>query len=693
MANPVYALSVEFVTGSYTNITSFCLQGQVDRYLATPVDPLTEGHAMFTLANDGGNFSPRNAASPYYPHIVPSKRLKLEATERRNFVSITNPGSKRIQTPDSVSHVVTGDLELRVRAALTAYPPAGSQMLMSKDKGGTPGGTSWDLLILNTGMVRMITSNDGITGASADSNVASAFTANVPSYLLVTREASSGTIKFYTSSDGVSRTQLGSTQTNSSGSIYASNAPIEIGTYANGAIPLGGKVYSAEVYRGIGGELVASFDAEDGNSGDTSVVSKKTGELWSLVQGATIAQEDGTTYPLFNGRIAEIVVSPLREAQTVLFEAFDNVGKMAATTITTSLYTNTNPLSLFTMLMSESAVSSFVADPDLYRDNIPFAWFDDTVVQNAVTQLIESGFYAAYEDGAGTFRLKDRGWGQLSSSVASYNSTAGLYSLDVGLSQSDIYNRIKIEAHPRQQSTSVGTIAWAQEMVTIGASAGIGFWLDYSDQDEPNVSAPAVNIVTPVASVDWKMNTSSTGTGTDRTATGSLQITVFGESAVCSLYNGSASDVFVTKFQIRGNSVQAKPELSVQTDDSSSQALYGRREFVLSNDLLHNKEFAQNYAEFLLSIKKEPQPNVRFGLKNVFPDVLRRELGDLVSLVDSISAVNSQWQIVAVNHEIEMRTGLEHVVTYDVRYYQQYGWFILDDNTYGLLDIGGVLGF
>lgn len=692
MANPVYALSVEFVTGSYTNITSFCLQGQVDRHLATPVDPLTEGHAMFTLANDTGRFSPRNSASPYFPYIVPSKRLKLEATERRNFVALTNPGSKRIQTPDSVSHVVTGDLMLRVRAAPTAYPPAGSRMLMSK-YGAPAGQIGWNLHILSTGMLRFGVSPDGSAGVSIDSNVASAFSAGVPSYVFVTREATTGVVKFFTSSDGVARTQLGSTQTSSAGAIYSPPAPIEIGTYANGAIAFDGKIYSADVYRGIDGELVASYDAEDGNVGDTTVVSKRTGELWSLAQGATIAQEDGTTYPLFNGRIAEIVASPLREAQTVLLEAFDNVGKMANTTITTSLYTNTNPLSLFTMLMSESAVSSFAVDTDLYRDNIPFAWFNDTVVQNAVSLLIESGFYSAYEDGAGTFRLKDRGWGQLSSSVASYDSSAGLYSLDVGLSQSDIYNRVKIESKPRRQSSSVGTVAWAQEMLTIGASESIGFWLDYSDQDEPNVSAPAVAIVTPVASLDWKMNTSSTGTGTDRTATGSLQITVYGESAVCSLFNGSASDVFVTKFQIRGNSVQAQPELSVQTDDSSSQSLYGRQEFALSNDLIYNKEFAQNYAEFLLSIKKEPQPSVRFGLKNVFPDVIQREVGDLVSLVDSISAVNSQWQIVSVNHEIEMRAGLEHVVTYDVRYYQQYGWFILDNDTYGLLDIGGVLGF
>src|SRR4030067_484473 len=80
LETPVYTLAVEFVPGSFTNLSSLCLQGQVERQLSTLVDPPREGHAMFTLVNENGRFSPQNSSSPYYPNIVPGKALTLEAT-------------------------------------------------------------------------------------------------------------------------------------------------------------------------------------------------------------------------------------------------------------------------------------------------------------------------------------------------------------------------------------------------------------------------------------------------------------------------------------------------------------------------------------------------------------------------------------------------------------------------------------
>jgi len=484
VADPVYSLGVEFVSGSFTNLTSLCLQGQVERQLATLFEPPREGHAMFTLVNEDGRFSPQNSASPFYPNLVPGKALKFEATH------------------------------------------------------------------------------------------------------------------------------------------------------------------------------------------------------------------SGSTYALFKGRVTNFSVNPMRGDRTTLLEAGDGMNKLVNTFITTSLYVATNARSLFTTLMSESLVGSYSVDADI-ADAIPFAWFNDQQVTRALEQITGFGNYALYEDGAGTLRLRSRYWQQGASSVATYSSTetgSGFDRLELGLSQDSVHNRIKISGQPRKQRSAVGTVAWLEETISIPASSGIGFFLDFVDTDDPNTRTPAIDVITPVKSVDWFMNALSGGGGTDRTATGSLQFTLFGASAVCSLFNGFGATAYLTRFVVRGNSVQEQPALSAEFASSSSQNFYGRREFVLDNDFLSLQSYISGYAEYLLSQRKEPRQDVRFGLRNEFPDVLAREVGNIVSVVESLSAVNSQWQITALTHEISLGSGLEHAVMFTVRQHPDEGWLVLDHATRGLLDTGK-LGF
>ena len=489
MADPVYTLGVEFVAGSYTNLTSLCLQGQVERQLATLFEPPREGHAMFTLVNEDGRFSPQNSASPYYPNLVPGKALKLEATH------------------------------------------------------------------------------------------------------------------------------------------------------------------------------------------------------------------SGSTYALFKGRVTTFSVNPQRGDRTALIEAGDGMNKLINTFITTSLYVNTNARSLFTTLMSASLVSSFAVDADI-ADNIPFAWFNDQQVAQAMERVTSFGNYSLYEDGAGTLRLRSRYFRQGASSVATYSSTReageGFDRLELELAQQSVHNRIKVSGQPRKQRSAVGTVAWVEEQLTIAASGHVGFFLDFIDTDDPNTKAPAINVVTPVKSIDWFLNTASGQVGsmsTDRTSTGSIQFTLFGESAVCSLFNGSGSEVYLTRFVVRGNSVQEQPQLAAEFANNSSQNVYGRREFALDNDFLSLQSYISGYAEYLLSIRQEPKPDMRFGLRNQFPDVLAREVGDVVSVIDSISAVNSQWQITALTHEISLSSGLEHAVMFTMRQHPDERWLVLDHATRGKLDSDNKLGF
>lgn len=388
----------------------------------------------------------------------------------------------------------------------------------------------------------------------------------------------------------------------------------------------------------------------------------------------------GSVFNLFRGSLTEISVRPGHGA-TALMAAEGVSAALGHATVTTSLLANTNPASLFTEIMSASGVSSFYADS--FAEVIPYAWFRDKNVGNALKELLEAGNYSLYEDGAGTVRMKNRYVGIGGTSVASYAEF-----LDVRFQnrEADVINQAKLQGNPMRLSSSVNTVAWLQEIVTVPASSHIGFWLAYVDPGEPRTYTPASSVTLPVASLDWFMNTASGGTGTDRTSTGSITGKAFGAAIVCSLFNGSGDKVFVTTFRVRGYGVTRQPPLLIETKNDSSQNVYGVKNMDLRSDFFSEREFLRDYASHIVSGRKNPTALVSFSLKNQYPDVLQRDINDLISLVESTSGINSQWLVKGISHEVSLVSGLEHSVTFNVEGSAVRPWLILDHATDGKLD-------
>ena len=416
----------------------------------------------------------------------------------------------------------------------------------------------------------------------------------------------------------------------------------------------------------------------------------------NLVPGKNIrvqATSAGSTYDLFFGKVLEYSLQPGIGRRTVMLEAADAAQRLRETTINTSLFVGVNTASLFTALMSASNVASFAAD--VFYDSIPFAWFQDVIAAGAIQKIVEFGNYSVYVDPAGTIKLKNRYFGLDAVSVASYmaSNTDGFFSMDYTLNADSIINLSKVSGQTRQAATSQQTVAWLSEKPTIAASACLGFWVSYVNPAEPTVGCPAMSLQVPVSSSDWKLNTAADGSGVDRTSTGSLSITLFGEAAVCSLCNGSADTVYVTKFQIRGFSVPQQPSLAVQHDNTSSQLDYGKREFTLENDFIGTQNYAKDYAKFLVDNHKNPIADITMALNNVFPDAVAHDLGDILSLVESHSGVNSQWSITSLDHDVTFDEGIQHVTTFGVKFYNNKPWLILDDPIRGVLDGNRELAF
>jgi hypothetical protein len=161
--------------------------------------------------------------------------------------------------PDSVPLSITGDIDLRCDVALNDWTPAGVQALVSKD---TTSNRCYSLFVSTDGTVRFIYTSDGSTtaGRTAISTVATGITDFSRSWIRATYASASGNVNFYTSTDGVSWTQLGAQVAITSGAIFNGTNVLEIGSsFVGTASVVSGLIYRAQIYNGIAGTL--AFDA------------------------------------------------------------------------------------------------------------------------------------------------------------------------------------------------------------------------------------------------------------------------------------------------------------------------------------------------------------------------------------------------------------------------------------------------
>lgn len=394
------------------------------------------------------------------------------------------------------------------------------------------------------------------------------------------------------------------------------------------------------------------------------------------------ATHSGSTYNIFNGFIDSYDYSPDLSNREVVISASDRIKDFQKRTIDTTVVTSYNVSSLFTDILSASAVSSADRAIDAMTENVPFAWYQTVRPIEAINKLVELGYYRSYIGVDGKVNIKNRYWGIGGTVIASYVSS--FHGIGYSLDESFLSNHTNVGGTPRKIASSVQSVAWILTTPTIQASSGIGFWLTYNDPLNNESGTPCTSMVTPINSLDYKSNAGSTG-GADSTSTTSTTVTFFGASAVCSVFNGSSNLIYLTRYVLRGTPIQRQNEISFQTDDTSSQNVYGRYDLSISNDLIGEQSYARDYSTFLRDERKEPRPVANFELKNSFPDVLARELGDLVWLVESNAGINGNWIIREVNHEITMERGLEHTASYTAEKWVDRGWLILDSATQGIL--------
>ena len=195
-----------------------------------------------------------------------------------DYVSLS--GANKITTPDAATWDTIEDIDLRARVAADLWESAEFTVVGKWTATGDQ--RSYRLRNYNNGgtyTLRLEWSTDGIVTSSKTASVGHGFTNATIHGVRATMDASTNTVKFYTSDDDTTWVQLGSTQDTAGGtSIFNSTTQVTLGASDDGDY-MAGKFYNF------------SYDnAYDGSASDQSL------NVTKLATGASSQTDGGTVY-------------------------------------------------------------------------------------------------------------------------------------------------------------------------------------------------------------------------------------------------------------------------------------------------------------------------------------------------------------------------------------------------------------
>lgn len=198
-----------------------------------------------------------------------------------------------------------------------------------------------------------------------------------------------------------------------------------------------------------------------------------------------------------------------------------------------------------------------------------------------------------------------------------------------------------------KRATNAGVTLWTHSEANTTGDApeiepgvSVTYWAQYpnpaSRADGDGVSAWTAL----AATTDYTANSLANGTGTNLTSSVGLAEYNFAKSKKIVITNNHAtSNMFITKLQNRGTEIYRLDPVSVRSEDSTSQSTYGQRTFSRSGlaAWIPDTIAAQEWADFMLSLHKDPSPMLSISLtgqKSLYQaaEVLTRTLSDRIGI-------------------------------------------------------------
>jgi hypothetical protein len=319
----------------------------------------------------------------------------------------------------------------------------------------------------------------------------------------------------------------------------------------------------------------------------------------------------GTIHPRFYGTITNIVPMGYGDDAKVQITASDGLDYLRNYPGRVAMQQNILPDAAIGLILDAVLwPGRWGRDLDVSSDTIRYWWSSGN--RQAISDLEDLafsflGYFFITAEGAARFVKRSN----VSSSVASYEQ--GSLLKDIGNPQPYelLRNITRIKVHPRTAAATgvIWQLLGNTPSVVTGAANALTMFANYTYS---NSEVPAVNVINPVATTDFLVNSQSDGLGTNLTGSCTVVMTDFGDTAKLVITNNSGSTGYITFLRIRGDAIY-EPNVSDVTYPSDLGTVRNPRELVF--DLLWQQDInvAVDIANVLGAFYagQHPMPNIK----------------------------------------------------------------------------------
>lgn len=178
----------------------------------------------------------------------------------------------------------SGVIDVRAKVRMDDWTPSAIAVTVAREGGA--GLRSWYFGIATTGKLGFWYSVDGTTLISDKlSTVSVAFADGAVGWIRGVYTPSTD-VKFYTSPDGVTWTQLGTSLAHAHGAVFNATTPYELGGRQNGNIYAGQDIYHIDVRDGLAGKPIVPISPAAWGAGAVTAVGITGAPVFTVVNGS-----------------------------------------------------------------------------------------------------------------------------------------------------------------------------------------------------------------------------------------------------------------------------------------------------------------------------------------------------------------------------------------------------------------------
>lgn len=365
---------------------------------------------------------------------------------------------------------------------------------------------------------------------------------------------------------------------------------------------------------------------------------------------------------IYEKEVSQVVEAIVAEMPMQPSQVDYHAGYITYPTCFDMVRTNTKALSEFQKVATSELANIFIRPPSRYElsDN-PAATEILTVLgrtsrqandTNYIPDLLSNSYYIVAEEGDYfTSESEDNpSFYWKTNEITPLNFINNMKSLDVEYGGT-LVNSVTIKVYPRTVDNSAQVLATLDKPLKIENNTPTILSLDYKDPDNLAISIAGDNMVDPVATTDYLMNSLESGSGTNLTALLSVSASYVANRVDYLLLNISGSTAYITKLQARGLGIYAYNPPQYTAEDEGSINTYGYSSLTIDQKYLDDISLGEEEADTILLYNRYPCTSAKKLTCNANQDsttfnmFLNTTVGKKVYVEDSDSGVADNFYI------------------------------------------------